>query len=184
MSTENPPIANATILITISSWVPGGTLPSGRPVYSAQATMSMPVPSPVVSVSENGDYITVSAPLGTPVQLNFTVSVVPNATIADGATTFVVSLPYLYSLSSPTQPMWAQFQNVLIGHSGSFSNENLTWTYEGTTWQLASVPQNGMAVIDLNNQPPVSFTYGFVFQNNAGNLGTWDPGGQNDPIDH
>jgi hypothetical protein len=185
MSTESgpPAIASANITITISSWTAKGSLPNGRPVYAAQALMSLAEPSSVVSVSDDGNYITVSAPLGTPVQLNFTPAIAAGATIADGATVFLVSLAYLYSLSDPTQANWAQFQNVLIGHSGMFGEDSLEWTYNGTVWQLAASPKTGMTIINLNNQPGVSYTYGFLFQNNAGNLGTWDPGGQNDPTD-
>jgi hypothetical protein len=178
-----PLIANATINLAISSWKQSGTLPSGKPCFAVQATMALAAPSSSVVVSDDGTYLTISAPLGSPVQINFFASIAPGATISDDSTLFLPCAPYYKSLSMQTSQAWAQFATVFINHSGALDNPNLDWAYNNTIWNIAPVPTHGMAVLNLNDvSSDVSFTYGFLIQNNAGNVGTWDPGGGNNPI--
>ena len=181
---SNTQIPYTNVVVQITSWTAAGTFPDGKPCYKAVATMQAANPPGPVVVSDDGTYLTIAAPLGQVVQINFMAQFAPGAIIGDQSTNITVVGPYLYTISgAPPVQGWSQFANCIIGHTGVFG-PNLTWEYEGVPYILAPVPPTGLALFDLNNvNASVNFSYGFMFQSNVGNFGTWDPTGSNDPTE-
>jgi len=180
---NNIPIPSTTVPVLITSWTPAGTYPDGKPCYKAIATMQPANPPGPVVVSDDGTNLSIAAPFGQVVQINFEAMFAEGATIADGSTNVTVVGPYLYTISgAPAVQSWAQFANCIIGHTPGIFGPNLTWDYAGGPYTIAPVPPTGVAIFDLNNvSAGVNFSYGFMFQSNLGNFGTWDPSGTNDP---
>ena len=92
---SNTPIPSTTIPVLITSWTPAGTYPNGKPCYKAVATMQLPNPPGPVVVSEDGTNLTITAPLGQVVQINFEAQFAQGATIGDGSTAVTIVGPYL-----------------------------------------------------------------------------------------
>lgn len=173
------PITMVAVQVEITAWTPP---PSNSSTASAYATApytavaTMVVGNDTKGISITNNVITITAPTGTPVQINFNAwSALP------GYSGFMVGAPY--KEITPSGASTAEYSIVLVDRGGLLTgNGNAQWTYNGTTYTLAPIPVNGMAVIDLNDAGGKNqqYTFNLTLMDSNGRWGIFDPGVENE----
>jgi hypothetical protein len=167
------PIITVAVQVEIMAWTPPA---SGSGLYTAQATLVAADNSTNVTVANN--IITITAPLGSPVQINLN----PWTDLA--GLTFTLGAPC--NLKAPSGDITADYSILLVDRSGFLTGSGsggLQWTLNGIAYAISPIPYNGAAVIDLNNASGENqaFSYDIMLMDSNGHWGIFDPEVINDP---
>ena len=128
-------------------------------------------------VTVENNVITITAPLGSPVQINLN-------PWSDLPTVFTLGAPC--NLKGADGVSTADYSILLVDRAGALTGTGgLQWTYNKVAYAISVIPTNGAAVIDLNDASGANqkFSYDIMLMDSAGNWGMFDPEITNDPVE-
>ncbi len=171
------PITMVAVQVEVTAWTPPPSSSSTASAYAVApytAAATMVVGNDTKDISITNNVITITAPVGSPVQINF------NAWTALPGLTFVVGAPF--KEIAPSGAGTAEYSIVLVDRSGLLTGKGgAQWTYNGVAYTLAPIPTNGMAVIDVNDSAGQGQDYAFnlTLMDSNGRWGVFDPDVEN-----